>query len=261
MIKPKGRKPQWPVPKAVVEIAKVLPEIHLTNDVISRAAEAVGIPKDNFRYIQSEVKTRLQTAVVDLWFGGDSRGEREVLRYIQEAERSIKIGVDSLTNEEVVRELAAAVGRRVKIMLVVDLKKSHASGLEDVKALLEAGVQVCHCTEDLQCRAAIFDGQILVQGSQSWTENNQESSSMDYSMVLTGPIVSDFECQFDSMWSEAAKTLKNGDKKANDGIVMDQNHDAESSEELSGTEARKMTNKRKRAFFPTTFELLALLGM
>ncbi|KAE8964935.1 hypothetical protein PR003_g29962 [Phytophthora rubi] len=170
MIKPKGRKPQWPVPKAVVEIAKVLPEIHLTNDVISRAAEAVGIPNDNFRYIQSEVKTRLQTTVVDLWFGGDSRGERE---------------------------LAAAVGRRVNILLVVDLKKSRASGLEGVKALLEAGVQVCHCTEDLQCRAAIFDGQILVQGSQSWTENNQESSSMDYSMVLTGPIVSDFECQFD----------------------------------------------------------------
>ncbi|KAG6613932.1 uncharacterized protein IUM83_10317 [Phytophthora cinnamomi] len=163
--KPKDRKSKWPVPKVVVEIAKVLAEIHFTDDTISRAAGAAGIPKGNVRCTRSEVKTRLQTAVVDHC-----------------------------------------------VMLVIDLKKSYNFGLEGVKVLLEAGAQVCHCTEELQSNAAIFDGRILVQGSQSWTDNDRQGCNLNYMVVLTGSIVSEFECQYDVMWNEAIKAVEKGGK-------------------------------------------------
>ncbi|KAJ8516816.1 hypothetical protein ON010_g18403 [Phytophthora cinnamomi] len=193
--KPKDRKSKWPVPKVVVEIAKVLAEIHFTDDTISRAAGAAGIPKGNVRCTRSEVKTRLQTAVVDHWFGGDLRGQRGSVDYQ---------GTSPGTR--------CCCGRRVSVMLVIDLKKSYNFGLEGVKVLLEAGAQVCHCTEELQSNAAIFDGRILVQGSQSWTDNDRQGCNLNYMVVLTGSIVSEFECQYDVMWNEAIKAVEKGGK-------------------------------------------------
>lgn len=102
--------------------------------------------------------------------------------------KTIKIGMDVLTHKEMTRELGAAAGRGVAVRLFVDLKKACDGSLECIKQLLLTGVQVCHCTEKIGWKAAIFDGQILVQGSQSWTESDLQGSNMEYSIVHTGPI-------------------------------------------------------------------------
>ncbi|GMF50789.1 unnamed protein product [Phytophthora fragariaefolia] len=177
------------VSKAGVGTVKTLPEVRCSSEESSCRVQAARVPKSiNVRCVQSEVNTRLQTAIVDHWFGCDLRGETEVLKYIKGAVKSIKIGVESLTNQEFGRELAAAVGRRVAVMLVIDVKKSYNSGLESIKTLIEAGVQVCHCTEGLDWNTAIFDSQILVQGSRSWSDSSVQGFNVECAMVFTGPI-------------------------------------------------------------------------
>ncbi|KAG3199362.1 hypothetical protein PC128_g5356 [Phytophthora cactorum] len=213
-------KAKWPVSKAVVEIAK----------------------------------RRMKTAVVDYWFNGDIRGERELVKYVKEATMTIKIGVDMLDHEEIIREIGAAVGRGVVVQLFIDFKKACDEGHAWVKELLEAGVKVCHSTEKFEWKAAIFDNQILVQGSQSWTKIEVQEFNMDYTIVQTGSIVSAFEYQFDKMWKAASKKVT---KRARTAAKTDLS-DSEESSEMEPGKKRKLG---KITCFPTTLPFLEMMGL
>ncbi|KAG6965801.1 hypothetical protein JG688_00007034 [Phytophthora aleatoria] len=247
-------KAKWPVSKAVVEIAKVLPDIHFTDPEIDKDADTMGIPPTTFNHIRTEVKRRMKTAVVDYWFNGDIRGERELVKYVKEATMTIKIGVDMLDHEEIIREIGAAVGRGVVVQLFIDFKKACDDGLAWVKELLEAGVKVCHSTEKFEWKAAIFDNQILVQGSQSWTKSEVQELNMDYTIVQTGSIVSAFEYQFDKMWKAASKKVT---KRARTAAKTDLS-DSEESSEMEPGKKRKLG---KITCLPTTLPFLEMMGL
>ncbi|KAG3084656.1 hypothetical protein PI124_g18703 [Phytophthora idaei] len=214
----------------------------------------MGIPPTTFNHIRTEVKRRMKTAVVDYWFNGDIRGERELVKYVKEATMTIKIGVDMLDHEEIIREIGAAVGRGVVVQLVIDFKKACDEGLAWVKELLEAGVKVCHSTEKFEWKAAIFDNQILVQGSQSWTKSEVQELNMDYTIVQTGSIVSAFEYQFDKMWKAASKKVT---KRARTAARTDLS-DSEESSEMEPGKKRKLG---KITCSPTTLPFLEMMGL
>ncbi|KAF1781676.1 hypothetical protein GQ600_21581 [Phytophthora cactorum] len=221
-------KAKWPVSKAVVEIAKVLPDIHFTDPEIDKAADTMGIPPTTFNHIRTE-------------FNGDIREERELVKYVKEATMTIKIGVDMLDHEEIIREIGAAVGRGVVVQLFIDFKKACDEGLAWVKELLEAGVKVCHSTEKFEWKAAIFDNQIL-------------ELNMDYTIVQTGSIVSAFEYQFDKMWKAASKKVT---KRARTAAKTDLS-DSEESSEMEPGKKRKLG---KITCFPTTLPFLEMMGL
>ncbi|KAE9009035.1 hypothetical protein PF007_g11433 [Phytophthora fragariae] len=116
MYKPKGPSAQWPVPKAVSEIAKHLPEFELPPDSITIAATQAGIRPKSFRYIRKQVTERLQTAVADFWFNGDKRAEAEILK--------------------------SALAAGVEVKLIVDLCQARGKGNSSIEDLIQAGAQI-----------------------------------------------------------------------------------------------------------------------
>ncbi|ETI53450.1 hypothetical protein F443_03602 [Phytophthora nicotianae P1569] len=214
------------------------------------SADIVGIPTATFKQT---------TTVVDYWFSSDTRGENELVKYTKEATKTIKIGVDTLNHDEMIRELGAAVGRGVVAQLFIDFKACNG-GLAWVKELLEAGVEMCHSTEKFEWKIALFDGQILVQGSQSWMKSDLQELNMDYTIVQTGSIVSAFECQFDKMWKAANKNVT---KRARTFANTDQRDKTESSDSEGSSEMEpgKRRKLRKRTTFPTTLQFLEMMGL
>ncbi|KAE9015205.1 hypothetical protein PR002_g13997 [Phytophthora rubi] len=238
MYKPKGPSTQWPVPKAVSEIAKHLPEFEQPPDSITIAATQAGIRPKSFRYIRKQVTERLQTAVVDFWFNGDKRAEAEIVKYISDPGRkSIKIGMFLLTHK----------------LLVEKLKSALAAGVE-------AGAQVCHSTATFHWKVAIFDGQILIHGSQNWTKSGLLGPNFECTSVLSGTIVTLFEQEFDRMWTTAtqdhpsSKRLKTAlTREGTEPLTEEESSHSPEDTPVPGKKRRK----RKRTLFPTT---LALLG-
>ncbi|KAE9108901.1 hypothetical protein PF010_g11737 [Phytophthora fragariae] len=234
MYKPKGPSTQWPVPKAVSEIAKHLPEFELPPDSITIAATQAGIRPKSFRYIRKQVTERLQTAVVDFWFNGDKRAEAEILK--------------------------SALAAGVEVKLIVDLSQVRGKGNSSIEDLIQAGAQVCHSTATFHWKVAIFDGQILIHGSQNWTKSGLLGPNFECTLVLSGTIVTLFEQEFDRMWTTAtqdhpsSKRLKTA--LAREGTEPLTEEESSHSPEDTPVPGKKR-KKWKRTLFPTT---LALLG-
>ncbi|KAE9339635.1 hypothetical protein PR003_g10903 [Phytophthora rubi] len=260
MYKPKGPSAQWPVPKAVSEIAKHLPEFELPPDSISIAATQAGIRPKSFRYIRKQVTERLQTAVADFWFNGDKRAEAEIVKYISDPGRkSIKIGMFLLTHKLLVEKLKSALAAGVEVKLIVDLCQARGKGNSSIEDLIQAGAQVCHSTATFHWKVAIFDGQILIR-SQNWTKSGLLGPNFECTLVLSGTIVTLFEQEFDRMWTTAtqdhpsSKRLKTAlTREGTEPLPEEESSHSPEDTPVPG----KKRKKRKRTLFPTT---LALLG-
>ncbi|KAF4043652.1 hypothetical protein GN244_ATG03965 [Phytophthora infestans] len=72
-------------------VVEVLPDIRFTDSETSYPT--------TFNQNRTEVKKRAKGSVVDFWFNGDSRGENELVKYVKDATKTIKIGVDILHHE------------------------------------------------------------------------------------------------------------------------------------------------------------------
>lgn len=234
---------------------KLLPDVQFYDFEFNQAEDTETIP---FTALQP-FKRQTGSVVVGYWFNSDRCGETELVKFIQKAVKRIQMGVDRIDQIQIIQEVCAAVSRGVVVQILLNYKKSCDGGLQWVKVLLEAGVKVCHSTEDFKWQGAIFDGQVVMQGFQS--SMRSAIHDMDYTVVHTGPIAVSFECQFDEMWKAASKEVLNRSKCAKSAV---QGGKRKSSNDLGNkSHDVQLGTKRyqeKRTSFPTTLEFLEMLG-
>ncbi|KAI9916580.1 hypothetical protein PsorP6_018053 [Peronosclerospora sorghi] len=197
--------------------------------------------------------TTAKAVVVDFWLNDDARGEKELVKFIRNAVKTIKIGTDVMNQEDMIQELRLAVSRGIVVQVIIDVKKTIATGRAWIKQLLTAGVQVCHCTEKIRWKVAIFDGQVLLQGSPTSTSPKLLEVDMAYTMVHTGPVVSAFETQFDKIWAIATSNARRGAKRSFEG--------SEPSRSKALRTASTHPTHDKCIYFLTSVALLEMLGL
>jgi len=182
-----GPPPAWPVPRALRAIASLA---YAQGRSVDDAARAAGIPRKAFVKVRAEVERRLQCGVVEFWLGGT--GEEEVVGYIDGAADTVDVGVSILTNLRVVDALLKALERGVEVRIMVDLDFARSTSFECLKLLIEAGIQVCHCSDTYGWKVAVFDDKLLLLGSQNWSDEDLRGPDEGCAVVLFGPIVAAF---------------------------------------------------------------------
>ncbi|KAE8978887.1 hypothetical protein PR003_g25539 [Phytophthora rubi] len=103
-----------------------------------------------------------------------------------------------------VEKLKSALAAGVEVKLIVDLSQARGKGNSSIEDLIQAGAQVPQ-HRNLPLEVAIFDGQILIHGSQNWTKSGLMGPNFECTLVLSSTIVTLFEQEFDRMWTTATQ--------------------------------------------------------
>jgi len=139
----------------------------------------------------------------EAWFSPHDEVHVRLIRAIDAIQTEAKLAVFTITDDRVTRALLAAHGRGVALRILSDNEKANDLG-SDIERLAKAGVSVRIDRTDahMHHKFAIFDGDLLINGSYNWTRSaahhNQENLVLQRDAVL----VSAFEDAFERGWQQ-----------------------------------------------------------
>ncbi len=136
-----------------------------------------------------------------------------VCRMIQELLRATQVSVDAalyrLNHPELAWSLADAVGRGVRIRLVLDRGK-----YSDTRATRELLAHYClpfrisngRCGEDskMHHKFVILDGQAVLTGSYNWTLESEEQNYENLLVLRDPQLTLQYIQEFEDLWERAA---------------------------------------------------------
>lgn len=128
---------------------------------------------------------------------------QQIIRQFQECRKSVDVCVFTITDDRITRAIIAAFQRGVNVRVLSDNDKSHDLG-SDIRRLADAGIP---CKMDVGNEAhmhhkfAIFDGQILLNGSFNWTRSASEMNEENLIVTEDADMIAAFSDRFELLWS------------------------------------------------------------
>jgi len=124
-----------------------------------------------------------------------------IRRLITEAQRTLDICVFTITDDRIVRKLAEAHDRKVRIRIISDDDKSEDLG-SDLDRIEKLGIPCRFDRTDahMHHKFAIADTDLLLTGSYNWTRSAATVNEENIIVTNNGKLVTSFQRTFDQMW-------------------------------------------------------------
>lgn len=146
------------------------------------------------------------TNLSEAWFAPDQDVCGRIMKAFQDARKAADVCVFTITDDRIARAMIDAHRRGVAVRLVSDDMKSGDLG-SDIERIAAAGVavKIDRTPAHMHHKFAIFDGQILLNGSYNWTRSAGRENCENLVVSHEGSLVAAFQGEFDRVWSGAER--------------------------------------------------------
>lgn len=138
---------------------------------------------------------------------GDSCAN-QIIQCIQNARQSIEICVFTISDNNISEAILSAHKKGVRLRVISDNDKADDKG-SDIYYLAEKGVDVKldKSPNHMHHKFAIFDREILVNGSFNWTRSASTVNEENITVLYDASLVASFSTTFESLW-KVSKTIQ-----------------------------------------------------
>jgi phosphatidylserine/phosphatidylglycerophosphate/cardiolipin synthase-like enzyme len=135
--------------------------------------------------------------------GDDCR--RKIRELCRQARKSVDICVYTISDDPLSEEILACHQRGVAVRVISDNEKQFDAG-SDVQWLRDKGVplRIDSGPYHMHHKFALFDGQLLLNGSFNWTRSASTSNEENFVVVDQPQLLAAFSREFESLWARYA---------------------------------------------------------
>lgn len=135
--------------------------------------------------------------------GEDCR--RKIRELCRQARKSLDICVYTISDDPLSEEILACHQRGVAVRVISDNEKQFDAG-SDVQWLRDRGVplRIDSGPYHMHHKFALFDGQLLLNGSFNWTRSASTSNEENFVVVDQPQLLAAFSREFESLWARYA---------------------------------------------------------
>ena len=143
--------------------------------------------------------------IAEAFFSPDDDCHGQIIRLLNQADRSVDICVFTITDNRVSEAIRKAHRRGVTIRIVSDNDKSEDKG-SDIESLASQGIPIrCDETRNhMHHKFAIFDAQLLLTGSYNWTRSAAAYNEENFLVTSQARLVKPFMSEFEKLWKRYA---------------------------------------------------------
>ncbi|TQV89066.1 phospholipase D-like domain-containing protein [Aliikangiella coralliicola] len=150
------------------------------------------------------VRTPKTSAVASAYFSPGEHCVKKIISLISRAKKSIDVCVFTISDDRLSEALLKAFQRGIEVKIVTDNDKANDTG-SDIYYLADnkVPIRIDQTPNHMHHKFAIFDSEILVNGSFNWTRSaskyNHENIVVEYSSGL----INKFSKTFEQLWDES----------------------------------------------------------
>lgn len=132
---------------------------------------------------------------------------RKVRELCQQARQSVDICVYTLSDDRLSEEIIACHRRGIAVRVISDNEKQFDEG-SDIQRLLALGVplRIDDSPFHMHHKFALFDGQLLLNGSFNWTRSASTSNQENLLVTDNALLVAAYRGEFDKLWARYARS-------------------------------------------------------
>lgn len=155
-------------------------------------------------------KSDVQKSIVSqIFFSSNSKISDQIVKSINNGQKTIDLALYEFTSEELQETLNAARDRGVKIRIIADRLQAGDQNTVipqlikdgyDVKLL--SGRQNQKNPGSMHNKFAIFDGRLLEVGSYNWTYSADNLNYENALFITDAPIITQYQAEFDRLWNQ-----------------------------------------------------------
>jgi len=129
--------------------------------------------------------------------------ESELIKALDEAEKSIYIAMYSFTNDGLAAAVIQAYDRGVKVQILLDDSQDSDKGKRQFPKLIDAGiaVRVEHVTGLLHHKFAVIDERLMITGSYNWSDNADDNNFENVVFISCKEIAEVYVKEFKEIWN------------------------------------------------------------
>ncbi|MEM7606597.1 MAG: phospholipase D-like domain-containing protein [Myxococcota bacterium] len=165
-----------------------------------------GNETNKLAWLEDVARASTQAAVrasSEVHFSPGNGCRNRIARALGEVRERAEICVFTITDNHLVDAILAAKKRGVRVRIAADNDKARDRG-SDIERLAEAGVdvRVDRSPHHMHHKFAVFDGELLLNGSYNWTRSAFAHNRENLVAVRSPQVVQRFADAFESMWSD-----------------------------------------------------------
>ncbi|MGV2342163.1 MAG UNVERIFIED_CONTAM: phospholipase D-like domain-containing protein [Planctomycetaceae bacterium] len=172
----------------------------ITDDVLR---EQLSWLEDVIRVLAGTGGAASETAAVfDAWFSPQQNCPGKIRELIAATRKTLDICVFTITDDRLTAAVMDAHRRGVRVRIITDNDKAADLG-SDADRLRECGVRlrIDRTQYHMHHKFAIFDSQLLLNGSYNWTRGAAEQNEENFMVLNNRSLTTRYQEQFDSLWN------------------------------------------------------------
>ena len=144
-----------------------------------------------------------QADMAEAWFSPHGDCPQRIRTLLAHAKRTVEICVFTITDDRLTSAVLEAHGRGVRIRIITDNDKAADLG-SDADRFLQAGIElrVDRTEYHMHHKFALFDGEILLNGSYNWTRGAAANNEENFVVTNDSRLVAIFSKLFDELWQQ-----------------------------------------------------------
>jgi phosphatidylserine/phosphatidylglycerophosphate/cardiolipin synthase-like enzyme len=144
--------------------------------------------------------------VNEAWFSPGGECPQRIRSLLAQAKRSVEICVFTITDDRLTSAILDAHRRGVSVRIITDNDKAADHG-SDADQLQAAGIplRVDRSEYHMHHKFAVFDGNLLLNGSYNWTRGAAENNEENFVVTSNRRLLSEFQKVFESLWNQLGK--------------------------------------------------------
>ena len=168
----------------------------------------ISIYENNISMYKAEIsylRKNLEIEVLGIFFSPKGECEETIIKWINNANKSIHILIYSFTLDSIANALINAHNRGVDVKVVFE--KSQIGRGSEYQRLKKAGVPVRNDTNShlMHNKVMIIDGKIVFTGSYNWSFNAEKYNDENLIVIKSEWIAEEYEKKFEEIWNNAAE--------------------------------------------------------
>ena len=128
--------------------------------------------------------------------------ESQIIKALDEAEKSIDIAMYSFTDDQLADAVIRAYARGVDTRILLDDGQDSSKGKRQFQKLVDAGiaVRVEHVTGLLHHKFVVIDGSLTITGSYNWSDNADADNFENVVVISCKEIADVYAKEFEEIW-------------------------------------------------------------
>ena len=147
----------------------------------------------------------IKRASNEAFFSPGSHCANRIISLIQQAKECLDICVFTISDDNITKALLQAYAKGIKLRIITDNDKSLDLG-SDIAVFTNEGInlRMDDTSNHMHHKFAIFDNNILVNGSFNWTRSASRDNHENIMVISDKDLVSRFSKTFEGLWKEFA---------------------------------------------------------